>query len=155
MDQKVLKHLIRRSCQIKAFVVSRDEHEQHLRAKLNFGHTIGHALERAGHYGRLKHGEAILYGMIGESFIAQETGMFGIRDQIRMEQLIQRIPIPSLTSMKLKNAALIETMKMDKKTKDGAIRMSLPYSIGKVSLPKGVSIQSVNRAVDYLKEYGQ
>jgi 3-dehydroquinate synthase len=153
-NKKVLSHIIRRSCELKAYVVSRDEKEQNLRAILNFGHTIGHALERAGKFSSLKHGEAILYGMIAETNIALESGMITIADRERLENLIQQIPIPSLSSLQLRNSELFNTMKKDKKVKDSSIRMTLPYTIGKISLPMNVDEQLIDRAIDYVKLYG-
>ncbi len=153
-DKKILSHIIRRSCELKASVVSRDEKEQNLRAILNFGHTIGHALERAGKYSSLKHGEAILYGMIAETNIAFETGMISFASKERIERLIQQIPIPSLASLQLRNSELFETMRKDKKVKDNFIRMTLPHSIGTISMPMNVNDQLIDHAIDYVKLYG-
>jgi len=153
-DQHVLARLIRRSCALKAYVVSHDEKEEHLRAILNFGHTIGHALEHAGKYGTLKHGEAILYGMVAEAHIACEMGMLSLQRMQRIEQLVNQLPIPSLTPLRLKSSALMATMKKDKKTKNGILRMPLPHSIGNVSVATTVSEPSVLRAIEYLRVYG-
>jgi len=153
-EHTIVSHIIRRSCELKAYVVSRDEKEQNLRAILNFGHTIGHALEHAGKLSLLKHGEAILYGMIAETNIAFESGMISFADQERLERLIKRIPIPSLSPLRLKNAKLFETMRNDKKVKDGSIRMNLPYTIGKISLPMNVDERLIHRAIDYVKLVG-
>ncbi len=153
-DKKVLSHIIRRCCELKAFIVSKDEKEQNLRAILNFGHTIGHALERAGKFSALKHGEAILYGMVAETKIALDSKMISFGDKERVEQLIQQIPIPSLTSLRLSHKELFETMRKDKKVKDGSIRMTLPFSIGKISLPRGVDDLLIDRAIDYVNLFG-
>ncbi len=153
-NKKILSHIIRRCCELKASVVSRDEKEQQVRAILNFGHTIGHALERAGKYTQLKHGEAILYGMIAETHIAFESAMISFADKERVECLIQKIPIPSLRSLRLRNTELFGTMRKDKKVKDGFIRMTLPYAIGKISMPMTVDEQLIDRALDYVKLYG-
>lgn len=153
-NKKILSHIIRRSCELKAYVVSRDEKEQNLRAILNFGHTIGHALERAGKFSSLKHGEAVLYGMIAETAIAFVSGMISIADKERLERLIQQVPIPSLSSLRLHKTDLLETMKKDKKVKDSSIRMTLPFTIGKISLPMNVDEKLIVRAIDYVKLYG-
>lgn len=153
-DPHVLASMVNRSCELKAYVVSNDEKEQHLRAILNFGHTIGHALEHAGRYGVLRHGEAILYGMVGEAHIAFRNGMFRFAQKERMERLIQRLPLPSLTPLRLRHAPLLEAMMKDKKTSNGVIRMPLPTAIGSVLLPGGVDHASVTDALDYLKVYG-
>ncbi len=153
-DIVVLKKMIRRCCELKAYVVSKDEKEANLRAILNFGHTIGHALEHAGHYGALKHGEAVLYGMVAETHIAFQMKMISFKEKERIEHLIQRIPLPALGPLKLKHSSLIRTMKNDKKVKDGSVRMTLPFSVGKVSLPMKVTDQMIVRAIDYVKLYG-
>lgn len=153
-DPVVLKQMVQRSCELKAQVVSNDEKEANVRAILNFGHTIGHALEHAGNYGTLKHGEAILYGMVAETHIAFQLKMISFTEKERIEQLIRRIPLPSLEPLKLKHSALIQTMKKDKKVKNGSIRMTLPFSIGKVSLPMEVNDRLIVRAIEYVKLYG-
>ena len=153
-DNKILMYIIRRCCELKSFVVSNDEKEENLRAILNFGHTVGHALEHAGKYSFLKHGEAILYGMIAESQIAFEMNMISFAEKERIERMIQRIPIPFLTPMKLKLPDLIAAMKKDKKVKNGLIRMTLPTKIGTVTLPMNVTERIVQRSIRYVKIYG-
>ncbi|MFZ4619866.1 MAG: 3-dehydroquinate synthase [Bacteroidota bacterium] len=153
-DRKELTQIVKRSCELKAYVVAKDEKESNLRAILNFGHTIGHALEHAGGYGTLKHGEAVLYGMVAESFIASQKHMIPSDDIERMEQLIRRIPIPSLTPLKLKYPSLRSAMMMDKKVKDGSIRMTLPKKIGSVTLPMVIDEDAIRHAVEYVKVYG-
>ena len=153
-DHEILTHIVRRCCELKSFVVSHDEKEENLRAILNFGHTVGHALEHAGKYGYLKHGEAILYGMIAETQIAYEMKMISLSEKERIEQMIQRIPIPFLAPLRLKLPALIASMKKDKKVKNGVIRMTLPTKIGKVTLPVNIAEQLVQRSIEYVKLYG-
>jgi len=153
-DPKVLAEMIRKCCILKSFVVAADEKEAHLRAILNFGHTIGHALEHAGKYGALRHGEAILYGMVAEAHIAFRNGMLSFREKVRLEQLVHRLPLPSLTPLRLKPAALMTTMMNDKKTLNGTIRMPLTSAIGTVMLPSNVDRQFILDAIDYVKVYG-
>ncbi len=153
-DRSSLTRIVKRSCELKAYVVARDEKESNLRAILNFGHTIGHALEHAGGYGKLKHGEAVLYGMIAETAIASLKNMIPHEDAERIEQLVRKIPIPSLTPLKLDYRSLHTAMMMDKKVKNGAIRMTLPRTIGTVTLPMDIDDASIRRAVEYVKVYG-
>lgn len=150
---EVLHTMVKRSCQLKSSVVSRDERESGLRAILNFGHTVGHALEHAGRYSYLKHGEAILYGMIAETHIAHSRAMVSTAAKESIERLITGIPLPKLSSLKTSFTSLVGTMLMDKKAKEGKIRMVLPYAIGKVSLPVPVSTDSIRAAVTHLKKY--
>jgi len=150
---EIFSHMVKRSCEMKAYVVSYDEREQNLRAILNFGHTIGHAFEHAGGYSNLKHGEAILYGMVAETAIAHAMKKIPLEDKMRIEEMISSIPLPKLSSLKLTTAALIPTMQRDKKVKDGNIRMVLPLAIGKVSLPQTVDMNLISSAINYTREY--
>lgn len=150
----VLAEMVRTSCLLKAYVVATDEKEQHLRAILNFGHTIGHALEHAGRYAALKHGEAILYGMVAEARIACWLGMIDERQVDRLEALVQALPLPSLTPLRLRPAALLKTMMKDKKTLQGNIRMPLPSAIGTVQLPSVVEQPFIERSIAHLTVYG-
>jgi 3-dehydroquinate synthase len=152
-DTEVLKKMVKRSCELKANVVSSDEREQGLRTILNFGHTIGHALERAGGYSRLKHGEAILYGMIAETSIAHSLSFLSSQDKNSIETVISAIPLPKLSHLNMSVDSLMETMMIDKKSAGGNIRMVLPQRIGKVSLPVVVSPHLIRKAITYLKEY--
>lgn len=152
-DSEVLGAMVKRSCELKAYVVSKDEREQNLRAILNFGHTIGHALERAGKYSYFKHGEAILYGMVAETELAHALSMISTNEKRNIEAVISSVVLPRLSALKLSEQALIDTMLMDKKAKDGNVRMVLPYRIGKVSLPIPVSKKAIRNSINYLKEY--
>lgn len=152
-DPDILRTMVKRCCQIKSYVVSHDERESGLRAILNFGHTIGHAVEHAGHYSFLKHGEAVLYGMIAETYIAHMQAMISKATKEQIVHLISAVPLPKLSALNISFLTMLDTMVMDKKTKDGKIRMVLPSSIGKVSLPIPVSTGSIRKALTYLKEY--
>lgn len=133
LDETSLTHIIKRSCEIKADVVSRDEREAGLRSILNFGHTIGHAIETLTNYTLYKHGEAIAIGMLYEARIAHRMGLCNKEVVERLNGLIKRAGLPS----KLPEIALdkiIEAMQIDKKVKDGGLRIVLPESIGQVTL---------------------
>ncbi|MFA6540688.1 MAG: 3-dehydroquinate synthase [Bacteroidota bacterium] len=144
--------MVQRSCELKAYVVSSDEREQGLRAILNFGHTVGHALEHAGKYSLLKHGEAILYGMLAEAKIAEMRNLL-MKDQFDIiESAIRSLPLPRLSKLSLKNHELLATMKMDKKVVRGDIRMVLPSAIGRVSLPVAVAPSEIKKSIDWLKK---
>src|SRR6202008_1887738 len=95
-DSGALEHVIRRSIEIKAHVVSRDEKESGLREILNFGHTFAHALESATNYRKYLHGEAVGWGMIAAARLAATQGMFPLREEDRAARLTARVgPLPA------------------------------------------------------------
>jgi 3-dehydroquinate synthase len=138
---------------MKADIVSRDEREKNLRAILNFGHTVGHALEHAGNYRLLKHGEAILLGMVAETFAALHLGLITPLGAGRIEDAVLSIPLPSLHGLKSSSSALLATMRVDKKVYDGKIRLVLPTSIGKVTLPMPVDEDIILDSLSYLRGF--
>lgn len=133
LDETSLIHVIKRSCEIKAGVVSRDEREAGLRSILNFGHTIGHAIETLTNYTTYKHGEAVAIGMLYEAKIANKMGICNKDIIERLNNLIMRAGLPTKMP-EIASDRILETMQIDKKVKDGGIRIVLPEEIGKVSL---------------------
>lgn len=153
-DAGVLDVMIRQSCVLKSFVVSNDEREKGLRAILNFGHTVGHALEHAGQYSSLKHGEAVLIGMRAETYIAVQRSMISKNAADAIFNVIRSIPIPKTSSIPFATKSLITAMQKDKKSFHGAVRVVLPVAIGKVTLPVPVSLQELSDSIVYLRRYG-
>ena len=131
----ILRHIVARSCRLKADVVSRDEREETgLRAVLNFGHTIGHAIEAvAGYGGAFQHGEAVAVGMIAESRLAQRLRWIGPEVHERLLSLLDRFGLPT-SAAALDVNQLIDAMGRDKKNRGGRLRFVLPRSIGHVEL---------------------
>jgi len=137
LDGESFLHVQARCAELKAEVTSRDEREAGLRAILNFGHTVGHALEAAGRYKTLKHGEAVLLGMIAESLIATELGLLPREEHERIVALIRRVPMrASLRS--LQPSEVIAFMAHDKKSVEGKNRFVLPTRIGEVEVVENV-----------------
>ena len=126
-----LKQFISNTCKIKARVVEKDENENNLRSILNYGHTVGHAIEASANF-NMSHGEAVILGMSAEGWIAQELGIF--KEYERQEELLNRIRPP--TSTRLDSKKILAFARLDKKNVRGAIRMSLPERIGKMALTK-------------------
>jgi len=117
----------------KAEVVSRDERESSLRAILNFGHTVGHALESVMRYTRFLHGEAIGWGMMAATLIAVALGRLGTGEAARILRLVARVgPLPELP--RISAARLLEALRADKKARGGRLRFVLPRRIGKVEV---------------------
>ncbi len=152
-DNGALLEIVAECCAMKADVVSRDEREKNLRAILNFGHTIGHALEHAGGYRLLKHGEAILLGMVAETFCALRLGMINPADAGRVENAVLSVPLPSMLRLSFSPSKLLSTMRVDKKVHEGKIRLVLPLSIGKVALPIPVKENVILDSIDYLQGF--
>ena len=150
-DAKVLMQIVAECCRMKALVVSKDEREENLRAILNFGHTVGHALEHAGSYRSLKHGEAILLGMIAETFAAYRLGMISSKDAARIEAAILSIPMRHSVGFSFSPSRLIASMHLDKKVAGRKIRLVLPTSVGKVTLPVVVDEKIILESLLYLR----
>jgi 3-dehydroquinate synthase len=142
-DDALLTRLVVRSCEIKAEVVRQDPKEQGLRAILNYGHTVGHALESVLGYGAVKHGEAVAFGMSAAGQIATRRGLLESVAASRQDSLLQRLGLPTLASWSsgpglthpLPSVGhLLEAMKRDKKTLGGRLRLVLARAIGTVEL---------------------
>ncbi|HMO35504.1 MAG TPA: 3-dehydroquinate synthase [Gemmatales bacterium] len=129
----VLEQLISQCCRLKASVVEKDEYETTgLRAILNYGHTLGHALEKVTGYGRLLHGEAVAIGMVFATRLAVHLHM--VEEQIveRLVQLLQKFQLPTEPEAGLSTADLLEAMRHDKKNTGGKLRFVLPSDVGRV-----------------------
>jgi len=130
-DADALAWVIARCIRIKADVVARDEREGGLREILNFGHTLGHALEAATKYRRFRHGEAIAWGMIYATLLGVATDRFKEADATRFIRLIASVgPLPRLSG--IRGSQLRSILAGDKKSRGGKIRWVLPRRIGKV-----------------------
>jgi 3-dehydroquinate synthase len=128
-DGEALSYVIRRSCEIKAQIVGRDEFEQGERAVLNLGHTFGHAIEAATGYSRWLHGEAVGAGLLIAASFSHECGLMSAADVDRVRRLLVRAGLPTETR-DVSIAAALEHMKMDKKVERGRIRLVVPRAIG-------------------------
>jgi 3-dehydroquinate synthase len=129
-DPDALTHAIKRSCEIKAEIVGRDEREQGERALLNRGHTFGHAIESATNYSTWLHGEAVGAGMLLAADMSKRLGWMNAADVQRVEGILRRFGLPVDVSA-LSAGTLAEKMKIDKKVAAGRIRLVLLKAIGK------------------------
>ena len=131
-----LKPLIPLTCKIKAEIVSRDEKEENLRSTLNFGHTVGHAIEASSNFS-LSHGRSVILGMVAEAWIAKELELLGKDDYEACIDLLRRFrtQIPSKKTRLIigKRKRIAELALADKKSTSGTVRMSLPEKIGKMA----------------------
>jgi 3-dehydroquinate synthase len=132
-DKAALAYAVRRSCEIKADVVGQDEKEQGLRAILNFGHTIGHAIESGLGYGEWLHGEAVACGMVLAADLSRRMGLVPAAFVERLRVLIERAGLP-VEPPRLGAERYLQLMRVDKKADAGAIRFVLIESLGRAGL---------------------
>lgn len=131
-EEEPLAHLVTRSCAIKAQVVEQDEREEGMRAILNFGHTVGHALETAAGYQRLLHGEAIAIGMMVAIMLSVKRGLCEREELDRLRTLLIRIGLPIRASVN--PSSLLQTIRYDKKVRNRMIYFVLTKGIGHAML---------------------
>lgn len=145
-DPAALEYLVARNCQIKAEVVAQDPHEQGLRAVLNYGHTVGHALERAAPDWAWRHGEVVGVGIVAESRLAAWLGIASEAVAQRQEHLVARIGLPvALSGVDV--AAALGALERDKKIVAGRLRLPLVPEIGRFEIVEDVDLDLVRRAL--------
>jgi 3-dehydroquinate synthase len=144
---EVLDVLITEAVRIKAEVVSADEREGDLRRILNFGHTLGHALEAETGYGRLLHGEAVAFGMQAATLLAEMAGFLREVDSLAIRNLVAAYgPIPSLAGIEAD--ALLARLGSDKKTLRGKVHFVLPEQIGRTRIASGLEPALIRAAAE-------
>lgn len=147
-DRKALERVIAASIRMKAGVVNLDERESGLRMILNFGHTLGHAIEQATHYKALLHGEAVGWGMLAALYIAQRRGTITNAQWERLERLIHLYgPLPPLN---LRAARLVAATGSDKKNVGGVRRFVLPVGIGDARVVEDATPAEMEAAAKYM-----
>ncbi|WP_017652337.1 3-dehydroquinate synthase [Fortiea contorta] len=147
IQPELIDTILSRSCQAKADVVSKDEKEAGLRAILNYGHTVGHAVESLTGYRLLKHGEAVAIGMVAAGQIAVEMGLWSKEDTERQNALIQKAGLPTQLPDGIDIAAIIAALQLDKKVRDGKVRFVLPTQIGVVKVTDEVPSEIVEKVL--------
>jgi 3-dehydroquinate synthase len=145
-DPVLLGDVIRRSIELKGEVVGADERESGLRVILNYGHTIGHALEAATGYRHLLHGEAVAIGMRGAGFIARERGTLAPADFEAQQALLKRFGLPDRAD-EVSADALLGPLSRDKKARGSTIQWVLADGIGSVTTARNVTGDEVSAAL--------
>jgi len=148
---KVWQTIVCESCKIKARVVEQDEKEHGLRMVLNFGHTIGHAIETSTRYSKYNHGEAVAIGMVAATSISREMGMVEESQVERLKTLLAKLKLPTTVDIRLSAEKVVNNLRVDKKIREGKIKFVLPKKTGKVEIRDDVPLQIVRRV---LKEIG-
>jgi len=133
LETDPVQYLVKRCCEIKAEVVAKDERESGLRRILNYGHTIGHALESLSGYRKMIHGEAVGIGMVHEADLAHSLGICSSKVVTRQREIVQRAGL-SDHMPKMKFSEFWEAMQHDKKVVSGKIHCVVPMAIGKVEI---------------------
>lgn len=151
LDEELLQIILSSSCQAKADVVSKDEKEAGLRAILNYGHTIGHAVESLTGYKLVNHGEAVAIGMVAAGQIARKLQMWNTVDAQRQDALIQKAGLPIKLPTGVDIEAIIDTLQTDKKVKDGKVRFVLPTGIGKVIVTDQVPADVIRQVLQQMQ----
>lgn len=146
-----LDWLIARNADIKAAVVSADEKEGGLRAILNYGHTIGHAIEAATHYKRYRHGEAVILGALAVGEIAAQRGVLPAQERARHDALWERLGVPPGLAA-VAAGDILERTRADKKRVDGTVRYILAEAIGRVDIYDDVSDEAALAAIHCVQQ---
>ncbi len=147
-DADIVPHLIAAAVRIKAEVVTADEKENDLRRILNFGHTLGHALEAETGYARFLHGEAVAFGMIAAARLAVEAVGLPVYEAERIARVVASYgAIPSLEGIRADQ--LFGRLSRDKKTLHGKVHFVLPVRIGEVKVVSGIPTPQIVEATDW------
>ncbi|WP_314585412.1 3-dehydroquinate synthase [Paenibacillus terrigena] len=151
LEPESLSYGLYKGCSVKASVVAEDERENDLRAILNLGHTIGHALEAVSGYNELLHGEAIAIGMVGSALIAKHLG-FDASIHEETKRIFTKFGLPTSIPPHLNVEQIMDAMMHDKKFKEGSMVFVVPTAIGQVEIMKDISAELVRQVVIELKE---
>ena len=144
---RLLEPVLARAVAVKVDVVNRDEREADLRLVLNLGHTFGHAFEEASGYSRFLHGEAVGWGLLAATRLAERLRLLAPDEGERIAQLVRRVgPLPSIRD--LSPAKVLKLLPQDKKAIGGKIRWVLPERIGKVKIVADVPMKEVASALE-------
>lgn len=142
-DLQAAAEIIANCCRLKAEVVALDEREGGVRAKLNYGHTIGHGLELAGHYQGYLHGEAVAVGMVLAARYAAQKGMCDAEVETEVAALLRQFMLPTKADAALALTEVMDSMMLDKKVQDGKLVFILPEALGRVKIIKDVSQEEI------------
>ncbi|MBL1175127.1 3-dehydroquinate synthase [Pantanalinema sp. GBBB05] len=148
VSSDLLQDILTRSCQAKAHVVSKDEKEAGLRAILNYGHTIGHAIESLTGYRSVNHGEAVAIGMVAAGQLAVALDLWTETCAERQLTLIAKAGLPTQIPTGIELDAIVATLKLDKKVQAGQVRFVLPTDIGTVTITDQVDSQVLRQVLE-------
>ncbi len=150
LSEELVQEILTRSAQAKALVVSQDEKESGLREILNYGHTIGHAVESLTGYRVVNHGEAVGIGMVAAGKIAVALGLWSPAECDRQLQLIQKAGLPTQLPPGMSIDAIVSALQTDKKVKAGQVRFVLPSRIGTVQVTDQVPTAVIHQVLQQM-----
>jgi 3-dehydroquinate synthase len=150
LDSDITKKLIKHCCELKAAVVNQDERESGLRAILNFGHTIGHAVEKCSNYEGFNHGQAVAVGMRGALYIAKEKNLIDNNYFNEALSLIKLYGLDYKIPVSIQKEDLLDAMLLDKKVLSNKIRFILPVNRAKVEIFSDVDRNVILSAIEKL-----
>jgi 3-dehydroquinate synthase len=151
VDPKDLAPLIRRNIEIKSKIVAKDERDRTgERATLNFGHTVGHAIERAGDYREFLHGEAISLGIVAACSVSMKKAGLPRAERDAIVGLLQQFDLPAHLPSNFPREKIFEALPYDKKFENGKIRFVVTPRIGSAHLSSEVTMEDIREAVDQL-----
>ena len=147
LDNVYSAEILKRSVKIKGDIVSQDEFETgEERIKLNYGHTVGHAIEKVSNFNSYLHGEAVSIGMMVAIKISEKIGMIDKSSEIEQKAILENYNLPTFAK-NLDKSKIFEAIKMDKKNVDGKVKWVLLNSIGKAQIVRGVDESIVKEAI--------
>lgn len=147
----LLDQVLARSCQAKVDVITQDEKESGLRAILNYGHTIGHAIESLTGYRQINHGEGVALGMVAAGQIAQQLDLWDQTAVERQQALLTKAKLPTTLPPGLAIPAILELLQTDKKVKAGRVRFVLPTQIGQATITDQVPTEVITLALEQMQ----
>jgi 3-dehydroquinate synthase len=148
LDPVAVTHAVRRCCEIKAAIVSADERESGLRAILNFGHTIGHAMEALTEYVGLLHGEAVSMGMCFGAQLAVKHAGFAPAEAERLRALLVASGLPTRLGERFRLDEILAAMRLDKKARNGKLRFVLLKRLGEAVLSDAVTNADIEETLN-------
>jgi 3-dehydroquinate synthase len=148
LEPAAVAHAVRRCCEIKAEIVSADEREAGLRSILNFGHTIGHAMEALSEYVGLLHGEAVSMGMVAAAYLSTKRAGLPAAEAARLRALLDACGLPVRLGDNYEVPELLQAIRLDKKARGGRLRFVLLRRLGEAFVSEEVSDADIEEAAD-------
>jgi 3-dehydroquinate synthase len=150
-ETHALQSLIKRNIKIKSAIVASDEHDKTgKRAVLNFGHTVGHAIERAGNYRKFLHGEALSLGIVAACIVSIKRAGLPSRQRDAVVELLERFDLPTRLPKNFAREKIFDALKFDKKFEGGKIRFVVTPKIGVAHVSRDVTMEDIREAIDQL-----